>query len=185
MTIPSSFKTVASGACLADFDSLLNGCQDIEVALDAIRFEPVTRDNWEDALKLEVLPEQRPFTPSVAESLAAAYVKPWDEALDPYLIYAGRLLVGAFYLSYTPRSADNYWIGGFQIDRRHQGKGVGTAAFRRILAFIPEIHPDCRTVRLTVEPENAAARHLYAKLGFGDTGERNKYDEIIYTLDIA
>ena len=34
-----------------------------------IRFEPFTRDNWEEALKLEVLPEQKKFTPTVAEGL--------------------------------------------------------------------------------------------------------------------
>ena len=48
----------------------------------SISFEPVTRENWEDVLKLKIRPEQQKFAPSAAESLAAAYIKPWDEALD-------------------------------------------------------------------------------------------------------
>jgi diamine N-acetyltransferase len=68
----------------------------------SISFKPVTRENWEDALKLQVRPEQMKFAPSVAESLASAYIKPWDEALDPYVIYADDQLVGLFYISYTP-----------------------------------------------------------------------------------
>jgi len=49
-----------------------------------INFQPITRENWEEALKIKLTREQlkNNFAPSIAESLAAAYVKPWDEALD-------------------------------------------------------------------------------------------------------
>ena len=152
---------------------------------EEIRFEPFTKENWEDALKLQVHPSQAKFAPTVAESLAAAYIKPWDETLDPYVIYAGETMVGCFYLSYTPGSEDNYWIGGFIIDRNHQGKGLGKASLREILRFVGELHPTCRQVNLTVEPDNVAAQGLYKSLGFGDTGRANKYGEIIYTLTVA
>ncbi len=82
-----------------------------------LRFIPFTRDNWEEGLKLSVHPEQQKFAPTVAESLAAAYIKPWDEELDPYLIYDGDKLIGSFYLSYTPSTNDDYWLGGFIIDK--------------------------------------------------------------------
>ena len=100
---------------------------------DNIIFTQVTRDNWEAALKLEVLAEQRKFVPTPAESLAAAYIKPWDEALYPYLIYLNDLLIGMFYISYTPDSIDNYWIGGLMIDKKYQNKGFGKAALIKIL----------------------------------------------------
>jgi len=150
-----------------------------------IRFEPFTRDNWEDALKLQVDSSQKKFAPSVAESLAAAYIKPWDDALDPYIIYAGETMVGCFYLSYTPGSEDNYWIGGFIIDRQHQGRGLGKASLKEILHFVGKLHPNCREVNLTVEKDNIVAQGLYKSLGFGDTGSVNKYGEIIYTLKVA
>ena len=149
-----------------------------------IQFKPFDRDNWEEALKLEVFPEQKPFAPTVAESLASAYIKPWDEALDPYIIYIGDQMVGCFYVSYTPNSKDNYWIGGLLIDKNSQRKGYGKAALREILKFIPRIHPNCEEMKLTVEKNNRVAQRLYKSLGFGDTGEVNKYDEIIYTLPV-
>jgi len=150
-----------------------------------ITLEPFTKDNWEDALKLSVNEAQREFAPTVAESLAAAYIKPWDEALDPYLIHVDGAMVGCFYISYTPGSKDNYWIGGFIIDHKHQRRGYGRAALLEILAFIPSVHPKCLEMKLTVEKNNAVAQKLYQSLGFGDTGEVNRYDEIIYTIPAA
>lgn len=149
-----------------------------------IQFQPVTRDNWEEALILQVNPIQKKFVPSVAESLAAAYVKPWDEALDPYLIYMNDLLVGFFYLSYTPNSCDNYWIGGFLIDQQHQRKGYGKASLRQIMKFIIKIHPNCQTVNICVEQDNKIAQSLYHSMGFSDTGKLNRYGEIIYRIQV-
>ncbi len=149
-----------------------------------IRFEAVTRDNWEEAMKMAVKPEQQKFAPSVAESLAAAYVKPWDEALDPYIVYADDTMIGLFYISYTPESVDNYWIGGFIIDQKYQNQGYGKAVLRQILQFIPSIHSQCREMKLTVEKDNVIAQKLYKGMGFSDTGEENKYGEIIYTLPV-
>lgn len=148
----------------------------------SISFSPVTRRNWEDALKLRVRPEQTKFAPSVAESLAAAYIKPWDEALDPYVIHADGQLVGLFYISYTPDSRDNYWIGGFIIDHRFQGCGYGKRALKEMLSFVPRTHPSCQEIKLTVEKNNTIAQRLYQSMGFDSTGETNKYGEIIYTL---
>ncbi len=53
----------------------------------SISFRPVTRENWEDAVKLQVRPEQMKFAPSVAESLAPHIsnhgMKPWT--LMPFM----------------------------------------------------------------------------------------------------
>jgi len=152
---------------------------------DNISFKPYTRDNWEEALKLEVLPEQKEFAPTIAESLSAAYIKPWDEALDPYLIYLDEKMIGAFYLSYTPDSKDNYWLGGFMIDKNYQNKGYGKQALPDILKFISSLHSKCEEIKLTVEQENIVAQKLYKSLGFADTGRKNKYGEIIYTLPVV
>ncbi|MBU1320208.1 MAG: GNAT family N-acetyltransferase [candidate division Zixibacteria bacterium] len=149
-----------------------------------IRFEPITRHNWEDVLRLEVLPEQRHFVPSPTESLAAAYVKPWDEALDPYAIYKDQQLIGCFYISYTPESSDNYWIGGLLIDHKFQGRGHGRTVLREILQFVPTLHPNCEKINLTVEKDNLVAQRLYGSLGFGDTGKVNKYGETILAIPL-
>jgi len=149
-----------------------------------IKIKPVTKENWEEVLKLELHSEQKKFAPTPAESLAAAYIKPWDEALDPFLLYNDDALIGIFYISYTPDSADNYWIGGFIIDKKFQRQGLGRASLLAILKWMPTKFPKCKSVNLTVEKDNTVAQALYKSLGFSDTGEVNKYGEIVYELPV-
>lgn len=145
-----------------------------------IQINLVSRDNWEEAMKISVQPEHTRFVPSVTESLAYAYLKPWDEALDPFVLSIDDQIVGFFFLSYTPGSDDNYWIGGFQIDKKHQGQGHGKRAMVSILNFIKREHPNCKVVSLTVEPTNERAKRLYETAGFVSENGRNQYGEIIY-----
>ncbi|MCP8968958.1 GNAT family N-acetyltransferase [Ectobacillus ponti] len=149
-----------------------------------IRIKEITRDNWEEALKLSVHEDQKPFVPSIAESLAFAYIKPWDKALDPYVLYESNQIIGAFYLTYTPNSEENYWIGGFQVDKRLQGKGYGKQSFKKIIEFIQEKHPACKVISLTVEKENEQAIGLYEKMGFVSWDQENRYGEHIYRLKV-
>jgi len=147
-----------------------------------IQLVPISKENWETALELKIEPEQEKFVPSPAESLASAYIKPWDEALDPYAIMLENKMIGLFYISYTPDSADNYWIGGFFIDKKYQGSGYGKLSLNKILRFIPTVHPNCQEMKLTVEEENSLARNLYENLGFVTDNKVNKYGEIIYSI---
>ncbi|KAB8136231.1 GNAT family N-acetyltransferase [Gracilibacillus oryzae] len=149
-----------------------------------IRIEEITKDNWEEAFQLKVHESQKPFVPTIAESLAYAYVKPWDEALDPYIIYENNTIIGAFYLTYTPNSEDNYWIGGFQIDKEQQGKGYGKQSLQKIMELIKAKHPDCKVISLTVEKENNKAIRLYEKAGFINQNEENDYQEVVYKLKV-
>ena len=77
---------------------------------------PVNKGNWQEAVSITLHQSQEELVPSVIESLAYAYIKPWDEAFDPYLLYKDDKNIGFFYLSYTPNSSDNYWLGGFQLE---------------------------------------------------------------------
>ena len=152
--------------------------------IDNIFFTPITKENWEIALELEVKSDQQKFVPSPAESLASAYIKPWDEALDPYVILLKNNMIGMFYISYTPGSTDNYWIGGFFIDKKYQGLGYGKLSLDKILEFIPTIHANCQQIKLTIEKENSIAQRLYESAGFITDNKTNKYDEIIYCINI-
>lgn len=91
--------------------------------MEPINIQPLTRHNWEQAVKISLEDWQIPLVPSVIEGIAYAYIKPWDEAFDPYVLELEGKILGFFYLSYTPESTDNYWIGGFQIDKSFQGMG--------------------------------------------------------------
>lgn len=147
-----------------------------------LSIHPVTRDNWENAIQIKIHEEQVPFVPSIYEALTYAYIKPWDEALDPFLVCDEEITIGFFYISYTPNSADNYWIGGFQIDKSCQGKGYGKQTMKRIIEFICETHPSCKLISLTVEQDNKLAQRLYESIGFVNQQEHNQDDEVIYQL---
>ncbi|WP_341278031.1 GNAT family N-acetyltransferase [Paenibacillus sp. FSL H8-0537] len=152
--------------------------------MEQIIIQPVTTENWEEAIEISVSEEQRNFVPSVIESLAYAYIKPWDEALDPFVQSINGKIIGFFYISYTPHSSDNYWIGGFQIDQKHQWKGYGKKAMVAIIKFIRECHPNCRLISLTVAQENLIAQNLYEGIGFIRGHRSNQDGEIIYTMQL-
>ncbi|MCM3038739.1 GNAT family N-acetyltransferase [Paenibacillus motobuensis] len=149
-----------------------------------IRIEPIDKSNWEEALSISLLKSQEKFVPSVIESLAWAYIKPWDEAFDPYILGKEDKVFGFFYLSYTPNSTNNYWIGGFQIDKEYQGIGLGSQSLRRIVEFIQETHRQCEVISLTIESTNDHARKLYEKLGFVNQDRENQDGEVIYKLKL-
>lgn len=144
----------------------------------------INRENWEAYLSLKVRDDQKAFVPSPAEAMAAAYVKPWDEALDVYGLYKDRP-VGMFYISYTPKSLDNYWLGGFFVDEKYQGKGYGREGLETIIEWFRMNFIEAEELWLTVESENIVAKKLYTSFGFEPVGQVNKYGEEKYRLKIC
>jgi diamine N-acetyltransferase len=146
-----------------------------------LTIKEVTRENWPQALALRVNPEQDEFVPSVAESVAEAYIRPFPkEEVAPFALYAGTEMIGFWAYSYEPESEDNYWINGFLIDRRFQGKGYGQSALRAILAHAQSYFPRCKRIGLTVLPDNMVAQTLYKKLDFEDSGEVHDGELVYY-----
>jgi diamine N-acetyltransferase len=144
-----------------------------------INIEPVTAANWHEAIALDVHPGQREFTPSVAVSLAKAYVQPDGANYDPYAIYAGKTMVGFYSFIYYPGPLYFCSIGGFLIDKAHQGKGYGRAALADFVTFVQRKHPECSEIYLTVHPRNTAAARLYNSLGFVKTGDVIGGEEVL------
>lgn len=144
-----------------------------------ISTKPVTAANWREAIALDVHPAQREFTPSVAISLAKAYVQPDGANYDPYAIYAGKTMVGFYSFIYYPGPLHFCSIGGFLIDKAHQGKGYGRAALTGFITFIQRQHPECTDIFLTVHPRNTAAARLYSSLGFVKTGDVIDSEEVL------
>ncbi|TWT24809.1 GNAT family N-acetyltransferase [Planomicrobium sp. CPCC 101110] len=138
-----------------------------------IHLQPVTRKNWEEALTLQVKEAQRSFTPSVAVSLAKIAIKPDGDHVTylPFAIYEQDSLVGFIMHAYEEGTDNMYWINGFLIDEKQQGKGYGKAAFAEMVRWITKRFPECREIRLTVHKDNHAARSLYIHFGFRPTGE--------------
>ena len=149
-----------------------------------LTIQKVTKINWEEAISIQVFDNQKNLVPSVTESLAIAYIKPWDEILDPFIVYINNKIVGFYYVSYTPNSTNNYWLGGLIIDKKYQNKGLGSTVLHHAILHTVHQHPSCKIILISVHPKNIKARHLYTKYGFMEMGEFNKYGEQLMCLKI-
>lgn len=85
-----------------------------------VLLKEVSRENWEEALRLSVRPDQQRFTPTVAVSLAKAYIRPEGLPNTPYAVYADGQMVGFLNTVCDLRTTDTYWINGVLIDHACQ-----------------------------------------------------------------
>ncbi|PGZ06465.1 GNAT family N-acetyltransferase [Bacillus cereus] len=148
-----------------------------------VQLKVVTRENWEDALKLQVKENQTKFVPAVAVSLAKVYIKPDGENVEyiPFAIYDGDLIVGFIMHAFVRETSNMYWINGFIIDQKQQGNGYGKAALQEIINLIKNRFKQCKEIRLTVHKDNIFAKKLYERYGFQPLGQ--EYDgEQVYRL---
>ncbi|MDH4421633.1 MULTISPECIES: GNAT family N-acetyltransferase [Bacillus] len=148
-----------------------------------IHLKVVTRENWRDALNLQVKKEQRNFVPSVAVSLAKVYIKPDGDNVEyvPFAIYDGDHMVGFIMHAFARETTDMYWINGFIIDQKQQGNGYGKAALQESIYLIKNTSMACKEIRLTVHKDNISAKKLYERYGFQSLG--HDYDgEEVYRL---
>jgi len=148
-----------------------------------VQLKVVTRENWEDALKLQVKENQTKFVPSVAVSLAKVYIKPDGDNVEyiPFAIYDDNLLVGFIMHAVVRETTDMYWINGFIVDQMQQGNGYGKAALQKSIYLIKNTYKACKEIRLTVHKDNIFAKKLYERAGFQSLG--HDYDgEQVYRL---
>lgn len=104
-----------------------------------------------------------------------------DETRLPYVIEEAGAAVGVFTLQAGAATLagwpddDSAWLlRGFLIDRRHQGKGLGSqaaaAAAREGLKLTARLGGGQAGVVLSVNERNPAARAAYEKAGFIESG---------------
>lgn len=138
-----------------------------------IYFKDINRGNWEEAIQLRVNKLQELYVPSVPVSLAKIYIKPDGDGVEyiPFSIYYETQLVGFIMFAFEADTTDMYWINGFLIDEKYQGKGYGKEALIKMINWIKTEYPLSEEIRLTVHKENEFARLLYRKVGFEDSGE--------------
>ena len=155
----------------------------VTVSQPVVNLREVTKENWLEALKLEMYPDQYAFVPSVAVCLAKAYIKPENGLVIPFGVYSGEVMVGFFTITHDANRVDRFWINGFQIDKNYQRKGYGKAALAGIIILLQKLYPACRTVGLTLAHHNEVARKLYESHGFVNTG--TVYEgETVYLLQL-
>ncbi|MFI5753278.1 GNAT family N-acetyltransferase [Streptomyces sp. NPDC051644] len=76
---------------------------------------------------------------------------------NSFAVYADDTVVG--HVMWGRDEDGSHWIGGTLIDGAEQGKGVGRAAARTLMGWLAD-RDDCRVLRLSYHPDNAAAGHL-------------------------
>ncbi|MBZ9769414.1 GNAT family N-acetyltransferase [Mesorhizobium sp. CA6] len=140
---------------------------------------PVGEDNRAAILALELTPEQQGFVASNVDSLEEAGED--DEAIARAVVAAGRVV--GFLMYSAPEDDDEAIIYRFMIDRREQGKGLGRAAVAGVLEEIGLLG-HIRRVSICYEPDNEAARRLYAGFGFVET-ELDEDGEMIAVLQLS
>ncbi|GAC1507563.1 MAG: GNAT family N-acetyltransferase [Ktedonobacteraceae bacterium] len=155
---------------------------------EELTIREVTRENWREALRLAVHPDQQRFVaavvPIAAIALAKAYIRPRGLLWLPYAFYANTQMIGFIELAYEQDSSENYWIFHFFIDITYQGQGYGKKALLLFLDFLKQQHPHCHAVYLAVHPENVRAQRLYTSVGCQPTGD-DMEGEPIYQLVVS
>jgi len=148
---------------------------------------PVTKHNWRQLIRLQVREDQRHFVASNLYSIAESqfgddFEGHWD--LHPFGIFddgddpVGFLMYG-FNFEHPKQQA---FIQRLMVDEKFQGKGYGRFGMQKVLEIF-RADERIREVGISYEPENEAARKLYASLGFSETG-RMVEDEVEAVLKL-
>lgn len=138
-----------------------------------ITLADVTRENWRELCALNPGEEGLKYTGSNSWNLLWSHYEPqWivkGIALDGQLIGCAR---------FGPSlELPGIELIHFMIDERFQGRGFGRAALCAVAAEmfrrfgVAEIY-------LSVDPENARAKHVYEAVGFFATGEKDKHEDV-------
>lgn len=129
-----------------------------------VTIREIAADNFIEAMRLEVKPEQKQFVASNAASIAQSKFYTY---LDCYGIYDGDTMVGFSAFGKNPED-DTIWVVRHMIGAQYQGKGYGSAGLNALLDHMKSEY-DCTSVYLDVGPQNDAAIKLYESAGFVDT----------------
>ena len=145
---------------------------------------PVTKDNWNELIKLKVRDDQKNFVASNLYSIAEAQFGFEEEGhwyLSAFGLYADNEPVG-FAMTGLNHGHSRFQglIVRLMVDERFQGKGYGRSALGSIIEWF-RADERVKMVCITYESENEIARKLYASLGFGETSEFLE-DEVVAIL---
>jgi diamine N-acetyltransferase len=134
-----------------------------------VELRPITAENFQAVIKLEVLPEQSEFVAPNVRGIAETHIYPDAE---PRAVYAGDDLVGfvLFHPVDRDKPAEGHCIVRLMIAHQFQGRGLGRQALEAAVDWVVRERRADR-VRLSVVPDNKTARNLYRSAGFVETGE--------------
>ena len=144
-----------------------------------VALHAVDRDNWRDVANLNVTEAQREFVAEPCYYLAlCCYGNDWH----PLAICLDEQVIGFMMWAIDPAD-ESCWLGGIFIDQSMQGRRYGKQAVQAAVAMLKEAYGH-RDFALSYQPANLIAKHLYSKLGFVETGERER-DEVVARLSLT
>ena len=128
----------------------------------------INEQNWLDAARLRVTPEQQRFVAPATGILARAYALRASRA-RAIGISDNHTLSGLILVRDLTEPPACYELQQLLVDASAQNRGLAQSALAQLLSLLAaERRFD--TVELCVHRDDAPALHLYRKLGFTDTG---------------
>lgn len=129
-----------------------------------LELRPVTSDNFQAVIALELQPSQKDFVPSNLYSVAEAQFYP---NACSRAIYTESQLVG--YTLYGQDSETGQWrLFRLMIDKAYQGKGYGKTTLKLIIKEL--LGQNAKELGLCYQQNNVVAQRLYTRLGFVEQG---------------
>lgn len=135
--------------------------------LSEVSVKPITKENWKEAIELDVQEEQQSYVATNLKSIAESSF--YDTSYN-YGIYEHDVMVGFVLIYNPPEEPEIGHIVRFMIDKNYQRKGLGKKGIMSIIKMLAS-NLGRKFVTLTVIPENHGARKFYESVGFINTEE--------------
>ncbi len=136
----------------------------------------VVRDNFNDVIELELEETQESEISSNVITIAESTLSPYFHLFHHRAICVDNKVVGfvEYQFGEIGEFDEDEWctIWRFMIDRKHQNTGIGKVAMGLLLKEI-KAHERCKLVDIYYNPQNLAAKKLYASHGFKENGNRD------------
>ena len=144
-----------------------------------LKLRKIDESNFIECFNLSLGEGQDRFVSHPIRSLAQAYV--YYNQCSPFGIYSNDSIVGYVMVIYD-YDEETYNIWHMMIDEKYQGKGYGSIAIKLCIDYIKsKPFGSSNDVILTCNIDNSIAIHIYEKIGFKDTGERDD-NELVMKL---
>lgn len=136
-----------------------------------VELREITADTVRAICNLQVAPAQAGFVAPNAVSLAQALFSPeaWYRAIYADGEPAGFLMLYDETQRQPPPAEPGVGLWRLMIDRRFQGRGIGSAAMRQLAALLRE--RGFQALRTSYVPGDGCPEPFYRALGFVPTGE--------------
>ena len=149
-----------------------------------VSLQSIDESNREAVEALRVSAAQEQFVSGVADSLLEAAAEPDGRAVF-WAVYAEGMPVGFVMISDEVGSPDYipHYLWKLLIDKRHQGRGFGTATLDLIVEYFRG-RPGVEVLWTSAGQGDGSPITFYERYGFVKTGEIVFDDEVLLRLEL-